>query len=167
MRWSGTNRPVLVIGYGNSLRRDDGAGLILSQALVDLWQAQSLPASLITSHQLAPEQAEDIALSGADIVVFVDARIAEPFSNKGIETNKIESVQSTPRVGHQLTPAALMLYASQLYAFKGSGWIISIPGADFNHGEGLCAETQLLVDEYLAQGLEIWNQLQASIAKEA
>ena len=45
MKWSGTDRPVLVIGYGNSLRRDDGAGLVLAAALVDDWQANGLPAT--------------------------------------------------------------------------------------------------------------------------
>ncbi len=66
MKWSGTDRPVLVIGYGNSLRRDDGAGLILAAGLVDAWRTHDLPASLITAHQLSPELADDIARSGAD-----------------------------------------------------------------------------------------------------
>ncbi len=32
---------VLVIGYGNELRRDDGAGLRLAERMVERWQACS------------------------------------------------------------------------------------------------------------------------------
>ncbi len=60
----------LVIGYGNDLRCDDGAG----RAVADRIEAMALPGVEVRSvQQLAPELALDIAC--AETVVFVDASI--------------------------------------------------------------------------------------------
>ena len=32
-----------------------------------------------------------------------------------------------------------MLYARELFGFRGDAWLVSIPGYDFAHGEGLSA----------------------------
>src|SRR5919198_4121190 len=63
-------RRVLVVGYGSSLRGDDGLG----------WHAAALLAAdprlagaeVLARHQLTPELAEDV--SRAALVVLVDAR---------------------------------------------------------------------------------------------
>ena len=159
MRWSGTDRPVLVIGYGNSLRRDDGAGLVLAGALVDQWREHDLPAALLTAHQLNPELAEDIAQSGAGIVVFVDAEDAQASTGALVELAQVYAEYMSPSLGHHLTPAVVILYARQLYAFRGSAWIISVPGYDFAHGEGLSEATQTLVDNFLAGTNAVWQEL--------
>jgi len=58
----------LLIGYGNTLRSDDGAGQkianIVSEWNLPQWRSLSV-------HQLTPELALDIAQ--ADLVIFVDA----------------------------------------------------------------------------------------------
>ncbi|MGF1587982.1 MAG: hydrogenase maturation protease [Pleurocapsa sp.] len=61
----------LVIGYGNTLRSDDGAG----QSAANQIAAWGLPnVRSLAVHQLTPELAEDIA--NADTVIFVDAVIS-------------------------------------------------------------------------------------------
>jgi hydrogenase maturation protease len=64
---------VFVVGYGNSLRGDDGVGQEVAKIL--LRQKDRLPvlagADVAWSHQLVPEMALD--LSRADFAVFVDA----------------------------------------------------------------------------------------------
>ena len=162
MRWSGTDRPVLVVGYGNSLRRDDGAGLVLARELVDTWQEHGLPATLLAAHQLSPELAEDIAQSGAQLVLFVDAEESNEPAGAHIELVQLDTGYISPALGHHLTPAAVMVYARELYAYEGRAWLCAVPGTDFAHGEGLSEPTQAWVDAFLAQWKDIWQDLQAS-----
>jgi len=66
-------RQVLVVGYGNPLRGDDGVGQEVAEAL---WAERATSpgldsAAFVWSHQLTPEIALDVARSG--FVVFVDA----------------------------------------------------------------------------------------------
>lgn len=180
MKWSETDRAALVIGYGNSLRRDDGAGLILGEAIVDAWRNDGLPVSLITAHQLSPELAEDIAASGAEIIIFVDAIDARratgadpesspvPSENAGMVHTCVQAVpiaadsfagNISPSLGHHLKPATVLLYASRLYDFEGAGWLISVPGYDFDHGEGLSHTTSRLIEGFQQQVSELWKHV--------
>ena len=93
----------LVIGYGNSLRGDDGIGPGVAGAL-----AKGDPidrAQVIVCHQLTPELAECIA--AADLVVFIDAAV-----NIDPGTVAVREVldASPPSSGlfHSATPAALL-----------------------------------------------------------
>jgi hydrogenase maturation protease len=64
---------VLVVGYGNPLRGDDGVGQEVAQLLArQKGRSPVLAGAEVTwAHQLAPEMAPD--LSRADFAVFVDA----------------------------------------------------------------------------------------------
>ena len=62
----------LVIGYGNSLRRDDGAGLLLAASVAADMAAAGEPVRLVQVQQLAPELAEEIAAPHVGGVIFVD-----------------------------------------------------------------------------------------------
>jgi Ni,Fe-hydrogenase maturation factor len=46
---------ILVIAYGNPLRRDDGAGVALAKKLVRYWQKRGITARLLVVTQLTPE----------------------------------------------------------------------------------------------------------------
>src|SRR5262245_41264787 len=62
---------VLVIGYGNTLRGEDGIGPAVAEEVA----ARGLPGvRVIVAHQLTPELAADIA--DARLVVFVDAAVS-------------------------------------------------------------------------------------------
>jgi hydrogenase maturation protease len=60
---------VLVVGYGNPLRGDDGAGWRAAELLEA--DPRAAGAQVVVCHQLTPELAEDV--SQADLVVLVDA----------------------------------------------------------------------------------------------
>jgi hypothetical protein len=65
---SATTGGILLIGYGNELRGDDGVGPYVAREI----DRRDLPGvRTFALHQLAPELAEEIA--GADGVIFVDA----------------------------------------------------------------------------------------------
>ena len=66
----------LILSYGNSLRRDDGAGLALGSILERIWLERDVPAQNLALHQLTPDVAESIAADSVSAVLFVDTRIA-------------------------------------------------------------------------------------------
>ena len=66
-----TGAGVLVVGYGNPLRGDDGIGWHAARRLAD--DPRLAGARVLACHQLAPELAEDV--SQASLVVLVDASV--------------------------------------------------------------------------------------------
>lgn len=62
---------VLIVGYGNPLRRDDGVGWYAAQRLSHELSGEQ--AEVIACHQLMPELAERI--SQTDLVIFIDAAV--------------------------------------------------------------------------------------------
>jgi len=62
----------LIIGYGNTLRGDDGAGPRVAEVVAG-WSLPNVRA--ISAAQLTPELAE--ALAGAEVVIFVDAQVSQ------------------------------------------------------------------------------------------
>jgi Ni,Fe-hydrogenase maturation factor len=68
---------ILIIAYGNSLRRDDGAGLILGEKLEDALRKRGLSVSHIAVHQLTPDLALSVAAENVAAVVFVDTRVSD------------------------------------------------------------------------------------------
>ena len=99
---------VLVVGYGNPLRTDDGLGW---QAATELADADGLPgARVLRCHQLAPELAVDVLRAQA--VVLVDAR---PDDGGPITSRRVTA--GTPGVGpwsHHVTPESLLGWAQLL-----------------------------------------------------
>jgi len=134
---------ILIIAYGNSLRRDDGAGLILGEMLEQALKARGLAVTRLALHQLTP----DVALSGAadDVktVVFVDTRVAAPDEKQPtLQLCPLPSDQGTSSLGHQVGAPSIMAYARLLYEKKPPAWLLTVPGVDFDHGEGFSSFTQ-------------------------
>lgn len=154
---------LLIIGYGNSLRRDDGAGLVLAQRLADLWQAQGHAVRLLLTHQLMPEMALDLAEEDVGGVLFVDASVE---SRTEVALLPVENEQSASgsdqRTGlnHHVDSAMLLAYADGLYGRRPAAWLLPVPAVDLAHGEGLSSTTTAFLDAVLAQAAEIWSQIE-------
>jgi hydrogenase maturation protease len=140
---------ILIIGYGNSLRRDDGAGLALAERLEQLCRTRrQLAVERLTSHQLTPEMALEIARPEVTAVVFVDTRVAASGETElALRVEPLSAAEASPSVGHHLSPTALLAYASQLYGHAPPAWQVTIPGLDFDHGEGLSSPVEQLLDD--------------------
>jgi hydrogenase maturation protease len=122
---------ILVIGYGNPGRLDDGLG----PAFAGRIQAMELPnVSVESNYQLNIEDAE--LISGYDAVVFADASVdaAEPFEFKPMAAKD-------PVVGfssHSITAESLLGLAEQLFDAHPKAYAMAIRGYDFNEfGEWL------------------------------
>ncbi len=121
---------ILVIGYGNEIRGDDGAGLRVAEAI----EALHLPGvRVIACHQLTPDLAEPLAVARA--AFFADARPAA--EGAPIE---VFPVLAETKVGfslHSGSPAGLLALAQALYGRCPPTWCVAIPAVDFNLGETL------------------------------
>ncbi|WP_372806887.1 hydrogenase maturation protease [Pontiella sp.] len=116
---------ILVIGYGNPGRLDDGLG----PAFAEKVQAFELPGVTVESnYQLNIEDAE--SMSRYDAVVFADASVdaPEPFEFKPLEA-------TPPVVGfssHSITAESLAGLARELFGANPRSYSMAIRGYEFN-----------------------------------
>ena len=130
---------ILIIGYGNSLRRDDGAGPALARMVLAYESYKDI--YIIESHQLTPELAEEVAAPDVTAVIFVDSRVVSgqidgSCGTAEVDLSRIDSMAAPPSFFHQCDPSSVMAYAELLCGRKPLAWLVSIPGVDFTHGEG-------------------------------
>lgn len=154
----------LVIAYGNTLRRDDGAGIGLAGILVKQWRILGIGVRYIVVPQLAPELAVDIADPGVMGVIFVDAAQAEP--PLMIKLQAIALDLATPVVSHHLDPAGLLLYARLLAPRSVPAWTVSVPGVDFDYGEGFSPLVRQLFHDAPQLALEFLARIRERIREQ-
>jgi hydrogenase maturation protease len=124
---------VLVVGYGNTLRGDDGLGWRVAARLAE--DPRLAGAEVLAHHQLTPELALDVAR--ASLVVLVDAR-ADGGTPGSVRVRRVAARQDGMTAwSHQLDPAALAGLASALYGAVPPVYLVSVGGAWFDDGEGL------------------------------
>lgn len=144
----------LVIGYGNSLRSDDGAGIAVAEAITR-WPGTAFRA--IACHQLLPELAAELA--AVPIVIFVDAYPATDREDVGVEMRLL--APEAPAVSpHALTPATLLGLCEQLYGHRPTAYWLLIPGHDWHFSEQLSEATQTGVQQALWL-IRNWNDQEA------
>lgn len=114
---------LLVIGYGNPLRGDDGFGYRA---------AERIPGATAV-HQLTPELMESIARAGR--VLFLDAS-AEGVAGE-IRRRAIRPAPDGDAFTHHATPEALLAGALALYGRAPEAEILTVVGADFSLREDL------------------------------
>jgi len=124
------NKKILLLGFGNPARADDGLG----PALAEIIESKNLFCVTVEAdYQLTIEDSAQAAEH--DIVIFADASEngAEPFSFKRIEAKESESFST-----HSVEPAAVLALAENLFGSKAKGFILGIRGYEFDQfGAGL------------------------------
>lgn len=123
---------VLVIGYGNPLRGDDGFGWHVARSLCQDEADGVL--EVIACHQLTPELAE--LVSRARLVIFIDAELGEvpgQFSCQAVEPQ----CGFTTSLSHQLDPPTLLAWAQSLYGTYPPAVLLCVTGQSFAHEEEL------------------------------
>jgi len=123
---------ILIIGYGNLLREDDGVGRLAAERLAE--ELREPRVTVIPCHQLNLELVEPI--SEADCVLFIDAA-----------AHGIPGVMSLARVkpatvppesfSHRLEPGVLLAASSALYGRMPEALALTISGERFDYGETL------------------------------
>ena len=134
---------VVLIGYGNTLRSDDGAGPAVLAHLAPSFESN--PHCLCLSvHQLTPELAVELSLAGR--VIFVDAsaqvpegkarirRISDQAPGGGVSGNSSQS-----SLFHTCSPEGLLALTRSAFGRAPQAWAVAIGVADLSVGEGLSA----------------------------
>ena len=118
------NPTVLIIGYGNPGRVDDGLGPAFAKAA----EAWNLPGvSVVTTYQLSVEDSHAVAQN--DFVIFADATVNETDEFYFRKLNPNTEVSHTT---HHLEPAAVLGLAHSLFDTDCDGFELGIRGFAFN-----------------------------------
>ncbi|MBV8099116.1 MAG: hydrogenase maturation protease [Verrucomicrobia bacterium] len=148
MKSNGTN--LLIIGYGNPLRGDDGIGWRVADQLAAL---AGDAATVLTVHQLTPELAEPI--SKAELVIFIDACYGGQPGSWTCETISLDQ-ESSEAFTHYFTPANLLGHASTIFGAKPKALLISVAGASFDCGDHLSVDVAAIIPEIVANVSQWW-----------
>lgn len=141
---------ILVVGYGNDLRSDDGAGRVVAARI----EAMDLPGVVVRSQtQLTPELA--LAITETDVVVFVDANV----DCRETTVLPVKSGDRGPQsMSHHADPAALLLLAGDLGRMPPHAFAVSIPATNLGLGFDLSPATAEAVEEAVETIVEIVSQ---------
>jgi hydrogenase maturation protease len=126
---------LLVIGYGNTLRGDDGVGPRAAAKV----EAMRLPGVLtMACPQLTPELADPLSHAGA--VVFVDACV----DRRGpVRLRRLPPAGSSQILAHAADPGVLLALARDAFGRAPPAWMLTIPARRLGFGERLSRTASL------------------------
>lgn len=121
----------LVIGYGNSLRQDDGVGWRAADLLAE--RLNGIEAEILCCRQLTPELVAK--LETQRMAIFLDASIDRPFQS--VTLTSIRPKPQSDGFSHHLTPERLMGLAQAVYGHAPPGFVVTAGLKDFALSERL------------------------------
>lgn len=144
------NFKILVYGYGNPGRQDDGLGYETAR-IIEAGNYNNVISDY--NYQLNVEDA--VALSDTDAVIFVDASTAacEPF-----EFYKIEAEKSAAFTTHSMSPESVLSICRDVYSRQPLAYVLAIRGYEWELIEGLTDKAA----ENLTKACEFLNGLLSS-----
>lgn len=120
-------KKVLLVGFGNEYRRDDGLGIRLLDLIDDEIQK-------IKIQELSIDILDDI--ENFEVVIFVDAAL----EGEDINFRKIEKEPKFSPLTHHLSPEELLIWAENINKKSYEFYLLSIRGYDFDFGEEISKE---------------------------
>lgn len=115
----------LVIGYGNSLRQDDGVGWRAADLLEE--RLDSGTCEIVRCHQLTPELVAK--LESPLVAIFLDASVERPFQS--VTLTRLRPEPDGVGFSHYLTPAHLLSLSQALYGHAPPAYIVTSGLKDF------------------------------------
>jgi hydrogenase maturation protease len=132
---TGAGGEILVIGFGSSLRTDDGVGRRVATAVAS-WNFPGLKS--VSVHQLTPELSE--LLASVDTTIFVDAQLAG--AGEAVEVRTVEPSLAQQARAHISDPGCLLNLAQAVYGRAPRSWLVTIPARDISLGEEISREAR-------------------------
>ena len=145
---------ILLYGYGNPGRQDDGLGIRLAE---DVQNGNFPGVTVDSNYQLNAEDA--LTISQYDIVVFADA------SKHDIEGFRFSIVPPAAEIAfttHAMAPGSVVALCQQLYDTCPPVYMLEIKGYDWNIAEGLSQKA----NDNLSQAMAFLTPLIASPSTE-
>jgi hydrogenase maturation protease len=128
---------IVIFGYGNPLRGDDGFGWRTAERLRA--EIRSPEVEVMALHQLTPELMEPI--SCAELAIFIDASVPQSVRRPG----------GGSAFTHHLTPQMLVEGARSLYGRAAEPLLLTTEGENFELGEELSPAVEAAVEQTLAK----------------
>jgi hydrogenase maturation protease len=134
-------RKVVILGYGNPQRHDDG----LARTALERLELACLPGEVefVHAYQLVPEHAS--IASQADLLIFVDASQTGPSGEIRIE--RIRPGGAFPSPSHHLSAPALLTLMREAYGAEPEAYLATVRGESFELGEGLTPAMERLLPQ--------------------
>jgi len=136
---------VLIVGFGNPLRSDDGLGWHVAQELSRQFLGSDV--QVIATQQLTPEIAE--AASRAERMLFIDA--ARDGSPGSLICKEVAPAAQPSRHSHDLSPAIVLKLAKELYGRCPRAHLLTIAGESFETGESMSPPVAAAIPALMAQ----------------
>ncbi len=147
---------VMVIGYGNDLRNDDGIGQRVANAIAD-WHLSCVKSLAV--HQLTPELAATLA--STELAIFVDTCLTSKSSD--VEVQSLLPSSCSGFSAHIGDPRSLLALTLAIYGHCPLAWLVTVPGVNFELGDRLSpiAETGVAIAlikiiQLLDKGRNLW-----------
>jgi hydrogenase maturation protease len=164
---TGTGTGVLVVGYGNSLRGDDGVGWRVAERLAEVDDVRLRGARVLARHQLTPELAADVAASR--LAVFVDARVEGGVP--GTVRTEWLGLRMRPTVptacSHHVDIGEILGLADRLYGARPPAALVSIEAGRLDPGDGLSPAVAAAVPEAVAAVQRVVERAVADVPRHA
>jgi hydrogenase maturation protease len=134
---------ILVYGYGNPGRQDEGVGVVLVEELAKWAQPQGRPwLTFDSNYQLSVEDA--LAAAEHDMVIFVDAARVQT------EGYCLRALHASPTVAfttHAMSPESVIELAGQLFGARPAAYLLTIKGYKWGLQGTLSAEARKNLQE--------------------
>lgn len=129
------DKPIVIIGYGSSLRGDDAVGRLVAEQISD----RHLPSvETISVTQLLPELVS--LVGGARAVIFVDASAKQQC--EAIEVQELTVKHNSGSMTHAPTPSQFLTLAATICDTTPPAWLVSVRANCFEFTEELSRDTQ-------------------------
>ncbi len=128
------NSDLLVVGYGNTLRRDDGVGPRVAEAV----EALHLDGvRTLACPQLTPELADPLSRAGT--AIFVDASVD---GQRRISLRRLDPSDSSQILAHAADPCTLLALARDAFGRAPDAWMLEVPAEEIGFGERLSPKAE-------------------------
>jgi len=147
----------IILGYGNTLRKDDGLGVYAAEDLALICPPEEV--EIMICQQLSPEVSARLAQ--VDQAIFIDAALAAEGEGAGqINMRSLQPQASQPgSLSHHFDPEMLLAMAEGLYGHTPGAVLFSVAAADFGLGEGLSPQVAKALPLLVGQVKEYLNTL--------
>lgn len=138
-----TPRKILVYGYGNPGRQDDGLGIALSET-IEGWARENNLDDVDTdsNYQLNIEDADRI--SGFNLVIFADA------TKEDIRNYAFTPLKPSPEIEftmHSMSPAFILNLCREVYMTSPSAFLLHIKGYEWEFMQDMTQEARKNLEE--------------------
>jgi hydrogenase maturation protease len=147
-----TGEGLLVVGYGNPLRSDDGVGWRVAEGVADDERLRDAGARVLTRQQLTPELAADVA--GSRLVVLVDARVGGgspgTVRTEWLDPTPLPAPADRTAQWHHVEIGEILDLADRLYGARPPVAVVSVAARRLDPGDTLSPEVAAAVPAAIA-----------------